>query len=285
MMFSINPIIASVAAAASFGCADFVGGRVALRLGAPMAVVLVQFVAAVFVLLVVLIGGYPLPVGRDFHLSLLAGLADGLALILLYRGLGIGRISVVAPLAGICAIAVPAVFENMFVTEFGTQIISGILLAAIAVILIAHANNAGDHERPLRTSVLLGLSSGVIFGIMNLSLGLLEPENANGGTLIMRSVAVATALVVVLMQVSSIRRDRRGLLLAGVGGVLDGLGMMGYVYSATVGLMGVAASINALYAGVTVLLGVVLLNERLGHIQVLGLAVGCAAILLLAGGH
>ncbi len=141
------------------------GGRAALRIGAPLAVALVQ------------IGRHDLrgagcryrrlsaPDGRGFVFSLIAGLADGAALILLYRGLAIGRIGVVAPLTGVCSIAVPAIVELIFVTTFGPMIVAGIVLAAIAVMLIAHGADGGDAAKPIGASVVLGLASGVTFGI------------------------------------------------------------------------------------------------------------------------
>lgn len=284
-MLAISPITASIASAIGFGFADFMGGRAALRIGAPLAVALVQSVASIFVLLVVVIGSYPIPDGRGLIFSLIAGLADGAALILLYRGLAIGRIGVVAPLTGVCSIAVPAIGELLFVTSFGPLIVAGIVLAAIAVVLIAHGAEGGDESKPIGTSIVLGLASGITFGVTNLFLGLLEPEDANGGTLVMRAGAVATALAVVFLQPHTIRWDRKGLAIGGSAGVLDAIGMMGLVYSATTGLIGVAASINALYAGVTVLLGVVVLGERMGRLQLAGLILGAVAILLLAKGH
>lgn len=271
--------------AIAFGCADFMGGRAALRLGPALAVALVQSVASLCILGVVLMGGYPIPDGRDLYLSLLAGLADGVALILLYKGLAIGRISVVAPLTGVCSIAIPALVEMVFVTAVGGPVVAGIVLAALAVVLIARGNGTEEQDKSLRHSILLGLASGLTFGITNLSLGLLEPENANGGMLIMRAGAVATAVIVVLSQFASIRLERRGLVIGGIAGVLDAMGMWGFVTSATTGLIGIAVSINSLYAGVTVLLGVILLGERLGRVQIVGLILGAVAILLLAKGH
>ena len=284
-MLGLNPITASIGSAIGFGFADFMGGRAALRLGSALSVALVQSVAALFVLTVVLVGHYPIPQGRDLYLSLLAGLADGVALILLYRGLAVGRISIVAPLTGVFSIAVPALVEALFVTEIGPQVIAGMVLAAIAVVLIAHGSGEGDASKPIGTSVGLGVASGVTFGITSLFLGLLEPENANGGTLLMRVGAIAISLAIVLYQASSIRWDRRGLAIAGTAGILDAIGVMGLVYSATTGLIGVAVSINALYAGVTVLLGVVVLGERLERWQLAGLGLGGVAILLLAKAH
>jgi len=284
-MLGLDPITASIGSAIAFGVADFMGGRAALRLGSALAVALVQSVAALFVLTVVLVGRYPIPEGRDLYLSLLAGLADGAALILLYHGLAVGRISIVAPLTGVFSIAVPAIVEALLVTEVGPQVIAGMVLAAIAVVLIAHASGEGDANKPMGTSVWLGIASGITFGITTLFLGLLEPEHANGGTLLMRGGAIAIALVVVLYQASSIHWSLRGLAIGGTTGILDALGVMGLVYSATTGLIGVAVSINALYAGVTVLLGVVVLGERLERWQLAGLGLGGVAILLLAKGH
>jgi drug/metabolite transporter (DMT)-like permease len=281
----VTPITAAIVSAIGFGIADFMGGRAARRLGSPLAVALVQGVALLFILTVVLLGSYPIPSGRDLRLSLIAGLADGIALILLYRGLAIGRISVVAPLTGVCSIGLPALAEMLLVTTVGGMIVAGIALAAVAVLLIAQGGGEADEPRSLRRSVALGLGSGLTFGITNLSLGLLEPVNANGGMLVMRCGAVATAIAMLLVQSGTIRLDRRGLTIGGAAGILDAVGMMGLVYSATTGLIGVAVSINSLYAGVTVLLGVVLLGERLGRVRLLGLVVGAVAVLLLANGH
>ena len=281
----IDPIAASVTSAVIFGFADFMGGRSALRLGSAMTVALVQAVASIFVLLVVVFGGYPLPKGLGLAFSLIAGLADGLALMLLYHGLAVGRIGVVAPLTSVCSIVVPAVAELVFVTGFGPVVMAGIALAALAVVLIAQGSDGGDATKPLGASVALGITSGVTFGITTLCLGLLEPEEGNGGTLLMRSGAVATAFLVVLLKRGTVTWDRRGLAIGGTAGLLDAFGIMGLVYSATTHLIGVASAINGLYAGVTVLLGVVVLGERLGRVQIAGLVLGAVAIMLLAKGH
>lgn len=284
-MPAFDPIAASIISAVGFGFADFMGGRAALRLGAPLTVALVQTVAAVFMIGVVVIGGYAMPGSRGMMLSLAAGVVDGIALILLYRGLAVGRIGVVAPLTGVCSIAVPAVAEVLFLTSFGPLIVSGIVLAGVAVALIAHGSASDDPAKPLGTSVMLGLAAGGTFGVTTLFLGLLEPAEGNGGALMMRVGAIVTVLGVVLAQWRSARLDGRGVAIAAGGGLLDAAGSIGLVYSATTYLIGVASAINALYAGVTVLLGVALLGERLGRAQIGGLLLGAVAILLLAQSH
>jgi drug/metabolite transporter (DMT)-like permease len=284
-MPAFDPIAASVISAVGFGFADFMGGRAALRLGAPLTVALVQAVAAACMVVVVLLGGYGLPSGQGLVFSLIAGLADGIALILLYRGLAVGRIGVVAPLTGVCSIAVPALAELLFVTSFGPQIIAGIVLSALAVVLIAHGSSDDDPAKPVGASVALGLASGATFGITTLFLGLLEPAEGNGGALVMRVGAIATVIGVVFLHWRPVALDRRGLAIGTGGGLLDAVGSIGLVYAATTYLIGVASAINALYAGVTVLLGVFILGERLGRGQIAGLALGAVAILLLAQAH
>jgi uncharacterized membrane protein len=144
----VTPITAAIVSAIGFGIADFMGGRAARRLGSPLAVALVQGVALLFILTVVLLGSYPIPSGRDLRLSLIAGLADGIALILLYRGLAIGRISVVAPLTGVCSIGLPALAEMLLVTTVGGMIVAGIALAAVAVLLIAQGGGEATSRGP-----------------------------------------------------------------------------------------------------------------------------------------
>ncbi len=77
-------------------------------------------------------------------------------------------------------------------------------------------------------------------------------------------------------------RLRLGSLLCVVAGVLDCIGQLGYVLSATQGQMSVAAALIATYPAVSAALAMYVFGERIGGKQAIGLGVSLASILLLS---
>jgi drug/metabolite transporter (DMT)-like permease len=75
---------------------------------------------------------------------------------------------------------------------------------------------------------------------------------------------------------------RKGLFLCAMAGLLDCLGQLGYVLSATQGQMSVAAALVAMYPAVSVGLAIWILKERICPMQLAGLVAGLGSILLLS---
>ena len=63
--------------------------------------------------------------------------------------------------------------------------------------------------------------------------------------------------------------------------VLDAAGNSFYALSARMGRMDVAAVLGSLYPGSTVLLAWFILNERISRIQLIGILIALAAIVLI----
>ena len=81
----------------SFGAADFLGGLATRRSGRVFSVVVLSQVVGLSVVLVALGVGRPGLVAGDIGWAAAAGVAGSAGLVLLYRGLSIGTLSVVAP--------------------------------------------------------------------------------------------------------------------------------------------------------------------------------------------
>ncbi len=285
MNLDIHPLVAAFCAAITFGLADFLGGRAGHRIGAAAAVAIVQTVAAVMAIAIIGLGGYPLPHGRDLMLGIIAGLTDGIALLLLYRGLAEGRIGIVAPLASLISVAVPATAEAVWIVVPPPVQLIGMALATIAVVVIGRVVDEDSDAAKTRLSIVLGASCGLAFGVTNLTLGLVQPDYGNGALLVMRIVAALIAFGFLLSSRNRPAVTAAGVGIAGLAGILDGIGLTSYVFAATHGLIGVAASVLALYAGVTIVLGVLVLKERVSPMQMVGLGIGAvSAVLLSAGG-
>ena len=278
-----SPIAAALMSAVAFGFADFIGGRVARRIGAPAAVAIVQAVAALCMLAYMLAGDRPLASGRNLWLGVASGVADGIALMLLYRGFAEGRIGIVAPLSSVLSVTLPALGEMVWVGRVPSLVQAlGIMLAGLAVVTLGLAPDERPGTRPLAFSVWIGILGGVLFGLTNLTLGLVAHDQGGGALLVMRAAAAMISVGLAIAMRARPSTDRGVLGLAIVAGLLDAAGMAGYVYASTLGLIAVAAALLSLYGGVTTLLGVVVLKERVSRLQLLGLLTSAASIVLLA---
>lgn len=307
----LGTVTAALLGAAAYGSGDFIGGRAALRITPFGAVALAQAVAMGVMLSTFHGDGALLPEGGEWPASVLAGLAYSFGLVLLYHGIAHGRIAVVAPLCGIVSVLIPLAGDIVLQREVTTQQFAGIGLCFAAIVLIAGSVASSDGLRDAAPSVRLGIFSGIGYGVADLCLGIMQPETANGGLMITRSVAALSAafvLVVVLLRRAQVpilppaapvaalaagpfalaqptgrQVLRSGLVLAAVAGFFDVLGHMGYVHAATQGSMGVAAALVALFPAVSVLLAIVILKERITGMQWAGLGVCLCGVILLAG--
>src|SRR5512135_1421021 len=99
-------VLLALTSAVVYGAADFCGGLAARR-AAALAVIAVSQLAGLVTLLALLpaLGGDPAPAGLAWGAA--AGLAGAVGLMLFYRALAAGVMSVVAPVTAVCAAGLP----------------------------------------------------------------------------------------------------------------------------------------------------------------------------------
>jgi uncharacterized membrane protein len=158
-------IALALAAAASWGTADFLAGLASRRLAVPVVLLLVEGGGLVVILVVALLGGahfFDHP--RDVLYALGGGLSGVVGLGCFYRALAIGTMSVVAPISA-AGVALPVVLgvatgnRLSAVTAVGlVAIVAGVVLASREEHDDAQAAQAG------RTAIGLALLSAVGFG-------------------------------------------------------------------------------------------------------------------------
>ena len=140
-------------AAAIYGAADFLGGTVAKRATTLAAVVATQGAGLLLLLI-----GTPLMLGAtvtrsDVGFGALAGLTGSVGVGLLYRGLAMGPMSVVAPVTAVCAVVIPLIAGLLFGEQLTPAAALGVALAIAAVVLLGQdsADNSPSHEPPRRS--------------------------------------------------------------------------------------------------------------------------------------
>ncbi len=280
----LPPLLALVSSI-TYGTADFLGG-LASRRASTISVVVVSQAAGLVLLGVVL----PLLPRASIAPAAVAwggaaGLAGGIGVALLYRGLAIGPMSIVAPVTAVCAVIVPVVVGIASGEALSMLTAVGIVLAATAIVLVGQSGESGTTRarrvgtaRALRISVAAGVAVGFFLVALDRT-----PADAGLWPLVAaRAVSIAFFVGVALLRPEPQAISRPGAAIAVVVGIADMLANILYLVAVHEGQLSVIATLTSLYPASTVLLARLVLGERLATHQKVGVggAIGAAAMIV-----
>lgn len=284
----------------TYGIGDFFGGIAAKRARTTTVVVGSLATATVLLGLVMgawaLLGDLPTPSDHDLLMGLGTGLTGPIALGCLYRGLAIGRMSVVAPITAVVAAVLPLCWGLASGERPSAIALAGAAVALVAVGLISGAPAHEDHPpgstAPLATVVPLALIAGAGFGAIYILLGSTSDDAGLWPLVVARPVAVtataAAALVVArrggLRASQAVLAPPDARLTIAAAGVLDITANAIYLAAANAGLLSIVAVVSSLYPAATVVLARVVLGERVHRLQVAGLVLAVIGIVAMATG-
>jgi drug/metabolite transporter (DMT)-like permease len=214
--------------------------------------------------------------------SVAVGLSGSLAIFLLYGALAIGPMGIVSPLTALGSAAVPVLAGLATGETLTPLVIIGMLLAAIAVILVSR--EPGPHRSVTTRALLMSAGAGFFLGLCLTGLGLAPAESGIWVSAIGRwiaSVAILGVAMVVLMRSRRPTASPYPWVLALGAGALDGLANGFFQLAAQQAELVVVAVISSLYPAATLLLARWLLAERLSRIQGLGVVLALGAIVAL----
>jgi uncharacterized membrane protein len=275
-------VVLALASAVVYGLADFCGGIASRRAAAATVVAVSQAAGLVVVaLLLPWLAGEPAP--ADLAWGAAAGAAGGAGLLLFYRALADGVMSVVAPVTAVSAAAFPVLGGLVLGERLGPAAVAGIVLALVAVVLVAAEDGLSSLRTARLRTVAPALAAGAGFGLFFV---LLERTGGDAGLTPLAAARVVSVLLVgglALATVRSLRVPRRVLpvvLLAGVGDMAANALFL--VATQAGGQLAVTGVLASLYPVSTVVLAQVVLRERLAGVQRTGLLVAAAAVVLIA---
>lgn len=270
--------------ALAYGSGDFFGGLATKRSPVATVVVFSQLSALPLLgLTVALTGGQPTL--RTFVLGAAAGAVGGVGLVSLYRGLASGRMSIVAPITAVGAAVVPVLWGLIHGERPGPVALVGVVLAVVAVGLISRSPDdreaTGDGVPFLLLAVLAGLAFGTVFVLLA----------ATGDDVGFWPLVAGRTTSILLLGAGALATGR-GLVAPPAAvtprivaaGVLDVTANALYLLAARRGLLAVVAVLSSLYPASTVLLARLVLRERLTRLQVGGLGLAGAGVVLIAAG-
>ncbi|HUR06753.1 MAG TPA: DMT family transporter [Nonomuraea sp.] len=275
----MTAVILATACAMVYGTADFFGG-LATRRSRVFSVVALSQLAGLVLILALL----PLLPGRLSDGAMLWGLGAGVAgatgLVLFYRALATGVMSVVAPTTAVTSAALPVMYGLATGERPQPVALVGVVLALGSVLLVSQGGSAGKSGSA--GSVLTALAAGAGFGGFFILLALAPDE---GGLWPLVGARLSSVALVVLLAVATRRTLKPGggsLHIIVAAGVLDMLANVLYLLAKQEGLLSLVAVLVSLYPASTLLLARRVLGERLQAIQVAGVACALGAVALIA---
>ena len=269
----------ALAAAASWGVGDFLGGLKSRSLS-PIAILIVAQPIGLTLLAIWVAARGEGPPGSSVLWACLASVLGTTGLVAFYRGMAAGALSIVAPIAGAGA-AIPVVWglargdHPSGLQELG-------FVAAFAGVILA-----SFERRPQATRVAAGAGWAVIamlaFGAYYIPMHAASHGDFLWAAFVFR--LTSTTLIACAWLVLRPRRARRADLpvLASIG-VLDTGGNVFFAAASSRGLVSVVSVLASLYPVVTVLLARAVLHERVHRSQELGIALALGGIVLISAG-
>ncbi len=276
----MNGLLLALGASLAWGVADFVGPWQGRTLGA-LRVMLWAQVAGLGAMAIVCSARGQTPHSAAVLLAIPAAISGTLGLYAYYRGMAIGAMAVVAPIAGASAI-VPVIFGIAQGDRPSPLQYLGVAAALVGVILASQEHQEGG-KRKVAAGVGLALLAAVGFGFYFPPMHAAGKADPYWASLIFRITSTAIVLLAVAVRRPAIRLAGWKLLIILGVGLGDTLGNLLFSASAHAGgLESLTSVLASLYPIVTVLLAAAVLHERIAPMQRIGVALTLAGVVLIA---
>ena len=269
----------ALAAAASWGVGDFLGGLKSRSLNPVAILIVAQPIGLTLLAIWVAVRGQG-PPGSEVLWACLAAVLGTTGLIAFDKGMAAGALSIVAPIAGAGA-AIPVIWGLAHGDHPSGYQELGFAAALTGVVL------ASFERRPEAARLAAGVGWAVI-AMLAFGAYYIPMHEASHGDFLwaafvfrLTSTTLIAAAWLVLRPPSARRADLP--VLASIG-ILDTGGNVFFAAASAKGLVSVVSILASLYPVVTVLLARAVLHERVHRSQELGIALALAGIVLISAG-
>ncbi len=281
----LSPLLALLSSI-TYGMADFLGGLASRRASTIAVVIVSQFAGLVLVAIALPLLPRASATWVDMVWGGAAGLAGGIGVALLYRGLAIGPMSIVAPVTAVCAVIVPIVVGLAMGEALSMMTGAGIVLAATSIVLVGQSGekrSARGRNRMAR-ALRISLAAGVVIGFFLVALERTPAAAGLWPLVAARAVSIALFVAIALARPEPHNMSSQGAAVAIGGGFADMVANILYLVAVRQGQLSVIATLASLYPASTILLARVVLGERLVRHQKIGVAGAVVAAAMIVAG-
>ena len=265
--------------ALTWGTGDFSGGLASQRTRVVIVVIVSQFVGAICLLGMALLGAEGLPSAADVGLGIVAGIFSAMGLLAFYHGLATSQMGTFASLAAAISALVPMGVGVWLEGIPAAHRLAGFGLAILAVWIISQQSaRSSVHLRSLALAVIAGFGFSLFFICI---------DQTSAGAILWPLIVGRLSSVVLLTFVSVIvgqwaKPATHQWPIIALTGLFDSAGNAFYALSASAGRLDMAAILASLYPAATVVLAWLILGERLTRPQWTGVTMILLAMVLIA---
>ena len=285
-------VLLALLGALFIGISDFLGGTASHR-ASPLTVSAVLQLAALVTLtpIAAVLGASAVSPG-DLGLGAASGLATSIAFLGFFTAMAHGRIGVVLPVSAAVAALLPAAAGIAGGNRLSALALGGVACALMAIPLVAYETDEPDgaeaqRDAPKRWTaarqVSVAAACGAGFGVYFVCIGHTSTDSGLWPTVANLLVAVAVTIPVAV-RAGLMPRPGSAPRLAILGGVALGLADATLTTALQRGPLTVASVLGNLYPLVTIVLGVVVLKERVHRWHAIGIVLALAGVTMIAAG-
>ncbi|HET7181204.1 MAG TPA: DMT family transporter [Candidatus Limnocylindrales bacterium] len=278
---SLMVVALGMLASLGWGAADF-GGGLSSRSAPVLGVLGGSQVASMLVGVPILLASHEPAMGTtDLAVAIGGGILGAVGLSLLYRGLSIGRMGVVAPVAAVLTAALPVIYGFIKDGIPSGFALAGIALAVASVVLVSRAPKADGDDRP--SGLGYALAAGTMFGLFTISASFFGDGLIVTPVIVIRITSILAIGGFLVLRRGAWRVPRRMWPALFAVGVIDMAATAAYLGAVSIGPLAIAAILASLYPVVTTVLATVVLRERVSAGHAVGILAAGAAVVLIAG--
>jgi drug/metabolite transporter (DMT)-like permease len=273
----------SLAACFGWGVADFLGGLKSRQLSVFSVLMVSSFFGLGAILVIVLIRGVAPPESPVLLLAVVGGGAGLAAMFLLYRGLSIGSMAIVAPISA-TGVILPVVVS--LATGDNPTLLQklGMTIAIAGAVFASLEKTDNGNGRRLATGVGLAIGSAIAAGIFFVVMDQASEVDPYWAAFLMRFSYFAFLIIIFVAKRPAIRTGKVHMPAIIFLGICDALAGFAYALATTHGMLGLVAVVGALYPAVTVLLSMLILHERPQPAQFIGVVLAVGGIAFISAG-
>jgi drug/metabolite transporter (DMT)-like permease len=282
-------VIFGLAAALGWGCSDLLAAIGSRRMGSRATVMVAQIVGLLCfgILWLMTSPEWRVP-ARDVVILLGSGCFAGIAYFTAYRGLELGPVALVSPIASAFAAVTVLLAVVLLGESLGPVLLSGVVLTIVGVVLAStdlrrFEVEAKRHRRGLPYAFAAMVGFGVaafVSGSLAKNYGWLPPVALSR----LGSLVLISAVTLAMQGRNGERMQRislQNLGIAAAAGVTDIVGVAAYSRGSEVGLISIVAAVSATFTLIPVAGGILLFSERPAPNQLLGLVLVIGGLVTL----
>jgi drug/metabolite transporter (DMT)-like permease len=273
-------VVLGLLAALFYGIGDFAGG-VASRFHNSITILIYAYPIGA-VLMAAMLPLFPGSLdGRVLLFGTLGGAAGLLGVSIMYQLMVTAPMNIISPVTSVLAAIVPVLVGVLTGDRPAAAAWIGIVIGLFAVVLVSRTSEDHPHGRIAPRVLALAAVAGLGFGFYFVFLARAGHDSGLWPLVVSRIAAAVLIIPLGIGRKAFAKVGGRALALALGAGTFDALANMFFLLSSRHGLLSLASVLTSLYPAFTVMLAVGVLHERVTKVQLAGLGLAAASVVLI----